>query len=377
METVKLRATPAARALARRLGVKLTNVTGTGYKGRIHRDDIAGFNYEEKIHVSPLARRIAEEHDIELKGIRGSGHNHKIMKEDVLQLISDPQIKEMLTRDKLAESTAPPRPAAASQQPAAPATPATDKAATPAASPAASPAPAGLAGSTETVPMTQMRKIISKRMMESYFGIPSFIQTWEVDMTNLLALRKQLIEPIKEKTGKKLTVTDLISVAVVKTLMKHKQINASLNKEGTEITYHNYVNLGMAVGMEEGLLVPVVKNADRMSLSEFVVALKDLTERTFSKKLLPDEQAGSTFSISNLGMYGVDEFTAIINQPNAAILSVASTQERIVPINGEAVVRPIMKISLTSDHRIIDGLTAAKFMTDLKALLENPMTLLI
>ena len=377
METVKLRATPAARALARRLGVKLTNVTGTGYKGRIHRDDIAGFNYEEKIHVSPLARRIAEEHDIELKGIRGSGHNHKIMKEDVLQLISDPQIKEMLTRDKLAESTAPPRPAAASQQPAAPATPATEKAATPAASPAASPAPAGLAGSTETVPMTQMRKIISKRMMESYFGIPSFIQTWEVDMTNLLALRKQLIEPIKEKTGKKLTVTDLISVAVVKTLMKHKQINASLNKEGTEITYHNYVNLGMAVGMEEGLLVPVVKNADRMNLSEFVVALKDLTERTFSKKLLPDEQAGSTFSISNLGMYGVDEFTAIINQPNAAILSVASTQERIVPINGEAVVRPIMKISLTSDHRIIDGLTAARFMTDLKALLENPMTLLI
>ncbi|QRX63151.1 dihydrolipoamide acetyltransferase [Dysgonomonadaceae bacterium zrk40] len=374
METVKLRATPAARALARRLGVKLTNVTGTGYKGRIHRDDIAGFNYEEKVHVSPLARRIAEEHNIELKGIKGSGHNHKIMKEDVLQLIADPQVKAMLTRDKLAEPAAPPRTPAAVQQP-------SQQAAAPSpaktTTPAVSTASAAPAGSTETVPMTQMRKIISKRMMESYFGIPSFIQTWEVDMTNLLALRKQLIEPIKEKTGKKLTVTDLISVAVVKTLMKHKSINASLNKEGTEITYHNYVNLGMAVGMDEGLLVPVVKNADRMSLSEFVVAIKDLTERTFSKKLLPDEQAGSTFSISNLGMYGVDEFTAIINQPNAAILSVASTHERIVPINGEAVVRPIMKISLTSDHRIIDGLTAAKFMTDLKALLENPMTLLI
>lgn len=374
METVKLRATPAARALARRLGVKLTNVTGTGYKGRIHRDDIAGFNYEEKIHVSPLARRIAEEHNIELKGIKGSGHNHKIMKEDVLQLISDPQIKAMLTRDKLTEPVASPKSSSTAQHPSPQST--TPAIAT-ATIPAASSAPASPTGSTETVPMTQMRKIISKRMMESYFGIPSFIQTWEVDMTNLLALRKQLIEPIKEKTGKKLTVTDLISVAVVKTLMKHKQINASLNKEGTEITYHNYVNLGMAVGMEEGLLVPVVKNADRMSLSEFVVALKDLTERTFSKKLLPDEQAGSTFSISNLGMYGVDEFTAIINQPNAAILSVASTHERIVPVNGEAVVRPIMKISLTSDHRIIDGLTAAKFMTDLKALLENPMTLLI
>ena len=374
METVKLRATPAARALARRLGVKLVNVTGTGYKGRIHRDDIAGFNYEEKVHVSPLARRIAEEHNIELKGIKGSGHNHKIMKEDVLQLISDPQIKAMLTRDKLTEPVASPKSSSTAQHPSPQSTAPAIATAT---IPAASSAPASPAGSTETMPMTQMRKIISKRMMESYFGIPSFIQTWEVDMTNLLALRKQLIEPIKEKTGKKLTVTDLISVAVVKMLMKHKQINASLNKEGTEITYHNYVNLGMAVGMDEGLLVPVVKNADRMSLSEFVVAIKDLTERTFSKKLLPDEQAGSTFSISNLGMYGVDEFTAIINQPNAAILSVASTHERIVPVNGEAVVRPIMKISLTSDHRIIDGLTAARFMTDLKALLENPMTLLI
>ncbi len=373
METVKLRATPAARALARRLGVQLTNVTGTGYKGRIHRDDIAGFNYEEKIHVSPLARRIAEEHNIELKGIKGSGHRNKIMKEDVLQLISDPQIKAMLTRDDLSAAVATSKPAAAqqSQQLAA------EEAPRSTAAPATPSTPAAPAGSTETVPMTQMRKIISKRMTESYFGIPSFVQTWEVDMTNLLALRKQLIEPVMERTGKKLTVTDLISVAVVKTLMKHRQINATLNKEATEITYHNYVNLGMAVGMDEGLMVPVVKNADRMSLSEFVVAIKDLTERTLSKKLLPDEQAGSTFSISNLGMYGVDEFTAIINQPNAAILSVASTQERIVPVNGEAVVRPIMKMSLTSDHRIIDGLTAARFMTDLKALLENPMTLLI
>jgi pyruvate dehydrogenase E2 component (dihydrolipoamide acetyltransferase) len=372
MENSKLRATPAAKALAKRLGVKLVNVTGTGYKGRIHKDDIAGFNYEEKVHISPLARRIADEHQIALKGLTGTGHRSKIMKEDVLKLISDPQLKARLTRDDFAEATAPPKAMPATAQ----AMTTAAAAAAASATSAAAPQPA-IKGETETVPMTQMRKIISKRMMESYFGIPSFIQTWEVDMTNLLALRKQLIEPIKEKTGKKLTVTDLISMTVVRTLIKHKQINASLNKEGTEITYHNYVHLGMAVGMEEGLLVPVVKNADKMSLSEFVVALKDLTERTFSKKLLPDEQAGSTFSISNLGMYGVDEFTAIINQPNAAILSVSSTHERVVPLNGEMVIRPIMKISLTSDHRIIDGLAAAKFMTDLKALMEDPITLLI
>ncbi|WP_294081033.1 dihydrolipoamide acetyltransferase [Proteiniphilum sp. UBA5384] len=370
MENKKFRATPAARALAKRLGVDLLSVTGTGFKGRIHRDDIANFNYEEKIHISPLARHIADVHNIDLKGVKGSGHRNKIMKDDVLQLISDPDLKARFTLNDFGEVPKADQPAVK------PAVKVSQGATAAASAPIASQA-APVMGETEKVPMTQMRKIIAKRMSESYFGIPTFIQTWEVDMTELLALRKKLIEPIQEKTGKKLTVTDLISLAVVKTLLKHKYINASLNPEGTEITFHNYVNLGMAVGLDEGLLVPVVKNADKMSLSEFVVAFKDLTERTFSKKLLPDEQAGSTFTISNLGMYPVDEFTAIINQPNAAILSVASTKEKLVPVNGEAVVRPIMKMSLTSDHRIIDGLTAAKFMTDLKKLIEDPITLFI
>ena len=363
-----IRATPAARALAKRMKVTLSNVTGTGYKGRIHIEDVAGWNFQGKVHISPLARRIAEEHNIDLKGIRGTGHNDKIMKDDVLLLISDPVLKERLTRDDFAEATAAPKvlsgvskqlvvkPSDASQE---------------------APKKKEAAADTETVPLSMMRKIIAKRMSESYFSIPSFIQTWEIDMGELLELRKKLMDPIKEKTDKKLTVTDLISFAAIKTLTKHKYINASLNSEVTEITFHNYVNLGMAVGLDEGLLVPVVKGADKMSLSELVVALKDDTERTFSKKLMPDEQTGSTFTISNLGMYGVEHFTAIINQPNAAILSVASTKDTMVVRNGEAVIRPIMKISLTSDHRIIDGLTAAKFMTDLKQLLENPLTLLI
>mgnify|MGYP001154096012 FL=1 len=362
-----MRATPAARALAKRLGVDLLSVIGTGYKGRIHKDDVAGFNYEDKTHVSPLAQRIADIHNIDLKGVIGTGFRNKIMKDDVLQFIEDPEIKsrfmlddfgyQMVTSGPVATKTTPVKQAdvvkgetvegSAQQE------------------------------ESETIKMTQMRKIISKRMSESFFGAPTFIQTWEIDMTELLALRKRLIDPIMEKTGKKVTVTDLISMAVIKTLPKHKYINSSMNKEATEITFHNYVNLGIAVGLDEGLLVPVVKGADKMSLTEFVVAMKDLTERTFSKKLLPDEQAGSTFTISNLGMYGVDEFTAIINQPNAAILSVASTQQRAVPKDGEIVIRPIMKISLTSDHRIIDGLTAAKFMTDLKVAMEDPLTLFI
>ena len=368
MENKKLRATPAARTLAKRLGVDLISVIGTGYKGRIHKDDVAGFNYEDKTHVSPLAQRIADIHNIDLRGVVGTGYRNKVMKDDVLQLIDDVDIKSRFMLDDYGYQMV-----SASTK------------ATRAAQPQSSaPKDKGqlvekptLEGESETVPMTQMRKIISKRMSESFYGAPTFIQTWEIDMTELLALRKRLIDPIMEKTGKKLTVTDLISMAVIKTLMKHKYINSSLNKDATEITFHNYVNLGIAVGLDEGLLVPVVKGADKMSLSEFVVAVKDLTERTFSKKLLPDEQAGSTFSISNLGMYGVDEFTAIINQPNSEILSVSSTQQRAVPRNGEIVIRPIMKVSLTADHRVIDGLTGAKFMTDLKAALEDPLTLFI
>lgn len=361
-----IRATPAAKVLAERMGVSLLNVTGTGYKGRIHKEDVASWNFQGKIHVSPLAKRIAEAHNISLDGVRGSGHNHKIMKDDVLLLISDPELKAQLTRDDFAEAleasrgTAPKVVKEIRPRSEAPVAATTEEVA-----------------DTEKLPMSMMRKIIAKRMSESYFTIPSFIQTWEVDMTELLALRKKLMDPIMEKTEKKLTVTDLISFAVVRTLMKHKYINASLNQEATEITFHNYVNLGMAVGMDDGLLVPVVKGADKMSLSDLVIALKDVTARTFSKKLKPDEQAGSTFTISNLGMYGVDQFTAIINQPNAAILSVASTKETMVVRNGEAVIRPIMKVGLTSDHRIIDGLAAAKFMTDLKHLLENPLSLLI
>lgn len=362
-----MRATPAARALAKRLGVDLLSVIGTGFKGRIHRDDVAGFNYEDKTHVSPLAQRIADIHNIDLKGLTGTGFRNKIMKDDVLQFIDDPEIKSRFMLDDYGYQMVSSGPVATKTIPVKQAETAKREIVLDTAK----------IGDSETIQMTQMRKIISKRMSESYFGAPTFIQTWEIDMTELLALRKRLIDPIMEKTGKRVTVTDLISMAVIKTLPKHKYINSSMNKEATEITFHNYVNLGMAVGLDEGLMVPVVKGADKMTLTEFVVAMKDLTDRTLSKKLLPDEQAGSTFTISNLGMYGVDEFTAIINQPNAAILSVASTQQRAVPKDGEIVIRPIMKISLTSDHRIIDGLTAAKFMTDLKAAMEDPLTLFI
>src|SRR5690554_1946334 len=196
MENKKLRATPAARALAKRLGVDLLSVTGTGYKSRIHKDDVAGFNYEDKTHVSPLAQRIADIHNIDLKGIIGTGYRKKIMKDDVLQLIDDADIKSRFMLDDYGYQMVSTSPKAGKTTQAKPAAPAAkgqlvDK--------------PTFEGESETVPMTQMRKIISKRMSESFFGAPTFIQTWEIDMTELLALRKRLIDPIMEKTGKKLT----------------------------------------------------------------------------------------------------------------------------------------------------------------------------
>lgn len=375
METVKIKATPAARRLARRLNVNLADVKGTGLKGRIHKEDVAGFNYVEKILISPLAQQIAEYYNIDWKnGVKGSGYRGKILKEDIVKLIQDKNIVKELSIDLFQESLKPSAQTAAAPQQTASAAPVAQSAS--ASAPAAQPSAAPV-GDTEEIPMNMMRKVIAKRMSESYFSAPTFIVTYEVDMTECLALRKKLIDPIMERIGKKLTVTDLINMALVKTLMKHRDINASLSPDGSKIIQYNYVNLAVAVGMPEGLLVPVVKGADKMSLAELVAATKDLVSRTLSKKLQPDEQQGSTFTISNLGMYGVESFTSIINQPNSAILSVAATKEMPVVRDGQIVIRPIMKMGLTSDHRVINGLAAAQFMQDLKAAIENPMSLLI
>ncbi len=362
----KLRATPAARSLAHRMGVELDQIVGSGYKGRIHAEDVAGYTYEERGGITPLAKKIAEVHGIDTSSIKGTGFRGKITRADVAALLGEsyfPNLEHIVdpfTHDQPAPASKP----AAASAPAAPAT-------------SAAPASAEPKGDVEIVPMNMMRRVIAKRMSDSYFSAPTFVLNYEVDMYEATKLRKQLLEPIKEKTGKKLTVTDIISIAVVRTLMNHPYINASLSADGSQIELHNYVNLAMAVGMDEGLLVPVVHGAEKLGLVDLMLRLKDITERAVGKKLTPADQEGSTFTISNLGMYGVESFTSIINQPNSAILSIAGTKEMPVVRNGEVVIRPIMKMSLTSDHRVINGLGAAKFMQELKATLESPLPLLV
>ena len=362
----KLRATPAARSLAHRMGVELDQIVGSGYKGRIHAEDVAGYTYEERGGITPLAKKIAEVHGIDTSSIKGTGFRGKITRADVAALLGEsyfPNLEHIVDPFTQDQPTPASKPVAAS----APAAPATS----------AAPASAEPKGDVEIVPMNMMRRVIAKRMSDSYFSAPTFVLNYEVDMYEATKLRKQLLEPIKEKTGKKLTVTDIISIAVVRTLMNHPYINASLSADGSQIELHNYVNLAMAVGMDEGLLVPVVHGAEKLGLVDLMLRLKDITERAVGKKLTPADQEGSTFTISNLGMYGVESFTSIINQPNSAILSIAGTKEMPVVRNGEVVIRPIMKMSLTSDHRVINGLGAAKFMQELKATLESPLPLLV
>ncbi|PRT71669.1 dihydrolipoamide acetyltransferase [Streptococcus anginosus] len=343
----KLRATPAARKLADDLGINLYDVSGTGAKGRVHKEDIESYREFNIVKITPLAKRIAEENNIAWQEIQGTGVRGKIMKKDVLTLLPEnvdsDSIKSPAQIEKVEEI------------------------------------PDNITpyGEIERFPMTPMRKVIAKRMVDSYLTAPTFTLNYDVDMTELLVLRKKVLEPIMEATGKKITVTDLLSMAVVKTLMKHPYLNSSLTEDGQIIIMHNYVNLAMAVGMDNGLMTPVVYNAEKMSLSELVVAFKDVIGRTLDGKLAPSELQNSTFTISNLGMFGVQSFGPIINQPNSAILGVSSTIEKPVVVNGEIVIRPIMSLGLTIDHRVVDGMAGAKFMKDLKALIEDPISMLV
>ncbi|HIC0196427.1 TPA: dihydrolipoamide acetyltransferase [Streptococcus agalactiae] len=339
----KVRATPAARKLAREMSIDLALVSGTGANGRVHREDVENFKGAQP-RITPLSRRIAEDQGVDIAEITGSGIRGKIVKNDVLAAMS-PQAAEAPVETKATLTTEEKQ----------------------------------LPEGVEVIKMSAMRKAISKGMTNSYLTAPSFTLNYDIDMTEMMALRKKLIDPIMAKTGLKVSFTDLIGMAVVKTLMKpeHRYLNASLINDAQEIELHNFVNIGIAVGLDDGLIVPVVHNADQMSLSDFVIASKDVIKKTQEGKLKSAEMSGSTFSITNLGMFGTKTFNPIINQPNSAILGVGATIPTPTVVDGEIVARPIMAMCLTIDHRIVDGMNGAKFMVDLKNLMENPFGLLI
>ena len=293
----------------------------------------------QRIFASPLAKKIAEEKGINLTDIKGTGDNGRIVKKDV-------------------ENYQPSQ-----------ATPATEKSTKAAAPVSPVSLPVG-EESIEEVKNSTMRKVIAKRLGESKFSAPHYYLTIEVDMDNAKASRSQ----INNLPDTKVSFNDMVLKACAMALKKHPQVNTSWNGDTT--VYKHHVHMGVAVAVDEGLVVPVIKFADQMSLTQLGTAVKDLAGRARNKKIKPDEMEGSTFTVSNLGMFGILEFTSIINQPNSAILSVGAIVEKPVVKNGEIVPGSTMKITLACDHRTVDGATGAQFLQTLRAYLENPVTML-
>jgi len=296
----------------------------------------------DRIFVSPLARKMAEEKGIDLKQVTGSGDSGRIVKRDIENFV----------------------PAAA---PAATAQPeASDKAA---ATPVTSYIPAG-EEAFEEVKNSQMRKVIAKRLSESKFTAPHYYLTIEVDMEQAMASRGS----INALPDTKVSFNDMVVKACAMALRKHPQVNTSWSAEAMK--YNKHIHIGVAVAVDEGLVVPVLKFADQMSLTQIGSAVKDLAGRARIKKITPAEMEGSTFTVSNLGMFGILEFTSIINQPNSAILSVGAIVEKPVVRQGEIKVGHTMKVTLACDHRTVDGATGSQFLQTLRAYLEHPVTML-
>jgi len=292
-----------------------------------------------RIKASPLAKKVAADKGIDIRKVAGSGDNGRIIKKDIDNYTP-----------AAAAASAGPQPAAAGK-------------------PAAT-APVGQV-SFEEVPVSQMRKVIAKRLADSLFTAPHFYITMSVDMDKVIESRGRM----NEVSPVKISFNDIVLKAVAVALKQHPAINSSWL--GDKIRINHHVNIGVAVAIEDGLLVPVVRFADLKSLSQIAAEVKDLAQRAKNKKLQPADWEGSTFTISNMGMFGVDEFTAIINPPDACILAISAIQAVPVVKNGAVVPGNIMKLTLSCDHRVVDGATGSAFLQTVKSLLEEPLRMMI
>jgi len=289
-----------------------------------------------RVKASPLAKKLAADKGVDLKLVQGTGDGGRIVKSDVDNF--KPAAKTEAASSAKAATTVN--------------------------------APAGQV-SFDEVPVSQMRKVIAKRLAESKFTAPHFYLTMVIDMDNAVASRAKLNEVSKVK----ISFNDLVLKACAVALKQHPAVNSSWL--GDKIRINHHINIGVAVAVEDGLLVPVVRFADTKSLSQIGEEVKDLAKRAKDKKLQPSEWEGNTFTISNLGMFGIDEFTAIINPPDACILAIGGISQVPVVKNGAVVPGNIMKVTLSCDHRVVDGATGSAFLLTLKSLLEEPIRMLV
>lgn len=308
----KVAATPLARRLALEKGVDLKSVTPSGSSGEVKARDITA---AKTIKATPLARKMAQDLNIDLAAINGTGVGAKIKEADILAASS-----------------------AAAQ------------------------------GSRQ--PMSAMRRTIAKRMLQSHLCAPPVTQLAKADVTELLEVRKKLNAALDVK----ISLNDILLKVTAMALKAYPAINVSL--DGDHIIHHPVVNLGMAVALEDGLIVPVIRNADRLTLPEISTVAKDLADKARNGKLRPDDFSGGTFTVSNMGQYGIYSFTPIINQPESAILGVCAIEDQLTLNGTDVVARKMMGLSLTFDHRVLDGAQCAIFQSKIKSILENPYSLL-
>lgn len=297
-----------------------------------------------RIKASPLARAIAKEEGIDLSHVKGTGDDGRIVKRDIEGAIAQGRQK---------------------------ATPQTTVVEKPQAGEPKLVQVPELDGTYEDIPTSQMRKTIARRLSDSKYSAPHFYLTVEVQMDKLMETRKQ----VNALAETKISFNDFIVKATAKALKLHPNVNASWL--GDRIRQYHYINIGVAVAIDEGLIVPVLRHADQKSLSQIASEIRELAGKARDRKLMPSEMQGNTFTISNLGMFGIDEFTAIINSPDACILAVGTIHQKLVLVEGEVKATSAMKITLSCDHRVVDGASGARFLQTLRGILEEPMRLLI
>ena len=334
------KASPAARQLAEKLAINLTEVTASGPGGRILEGDVQRYidlrgpalTETARLKASPLARRLAKEHGVDLSSIAGSGPDGRIVRDDVLQVSAS----------------------------AAPEIPAVE---TPA-----------LQQGAEVIAMDGIRGIIAERMTLSLQTNASVTLHTEVDATDFVELRGMLNDKLQAREVS-ITYTDLLVKVVANALREHPRLNATLTDEGIHLLPE--INIGVAVALEDGLVVPVVRDADKERLSEISTQVKDFAERARSNQLTPGELQGGTFTITNLGNFGIDAFTPIINPPESAILGVGRILKKPVVHEDEIVVRSMLTLSLTFDHRVVDGAPAAQFLQTVSGYIQDPYLLLV
>ncbi len=286
--------------------------------------------------VSPLAARMAAEAGIDLRSLQGSGPGGRIIKKDIEAAMSQPKAEAAAAPLRLVQ-----------------------------------PVQAG-ASAYRDEPATEIRKVIAKRLVTSLGPIPHFFLTSDIEMDRAAEMRRGInaLDP-----DLKISINDIIIKVTAAALMQHPQVNASFQEK--IVRYYEHADIGVAVAIEDGLITPVVRAADQKSLSQIAAEVRELAERARSRKLKPEEYTGATFSISNLGMFGIDEFTAVINPPEGGILAIGAMTPKPVVRDNEIVIRQMMRVTMSCDHRIIDGATGAKFLQTFKKILENPLYLVV